>query len=318
MKYFIALDSGGTKTDAVLCDETGHILSRVLDKGCNAGDLGFPVARVRLADIMDRLLAGVQHPVAAVYAGIAGASPKSSGFPQDVLLPRIGSEAILQVANDGPMLITGMLGRADGCGMIAGTGSSLFVRQGGQIVSKIGGRGYLVDTGGSAFEIGRDGIAAAYRALDGQSEHTMLVEMLEQAMGFPVMKAHGHIYDKENGGRRYIASFARVVFDAWRQGDWAATAIIEEGARKQASLVKAAAKLFPGDFTVVLNGGVHLNVPDYAPLIQALVPQRAHLVRSDVPPVFGALLEAMYDAGLDPDPHGSIRQQFMADYARRN
>ncbi len=40
MRYFIAIDSGGTKTDAVLFDETGHIVARSLTMGCNAMDIG--------------------------------------------------------------------------------------------------------------------------------------------------------------------------------------------------------------------------------------------------------------------------------------
>ena len=40
MRYMIGIDGGGTKTERVLFDETGHILARDVRQGCNALDLG--------------------------------------------------------------------------------------------------------------------------------------------------------------------------------------------------------------------------------------------------------------------------------------
>ena len=38
MKYYIAIDAGGTKTDSVLFDQEGHVLARDLRRGANAFD----------------------------------------------------------------------------------------------------------------------------------------------------------------------------------------------------------------------------------------------------------------------------------------
>lgn len=46
MRCFIAIDSGGTKTDAVLFEETGHILARSLTQGCNAMDIGLSLIHI--------------------------------------------------------------------------------------------------------------------------------------------------------------------------------------------------------------------------------------------------------------------------------
>ena len=54
MRYFIAIDSGGTKTDAVLFDENGHIISRSLTKGCNAMDIGIDQACQHLLFVLNR------------------------------------------------------------------------------------------------------------------------------------------------------------------------------------------------------------------------------------------------------------------------
>lgn len=311
MRYVIAMDSGGTKTDCVLCDEQGNVVRRVVEQGCNALDLGYPVVEARMHSLMQKITRDVPGPIGAVFAAVAGQGPKAS-FPRDIIREYVQPETVVRPDNDGPCIITSMLGRADGCGMIAGTGSSLFVRKNGKIVAKIGGRGYLIDTGGSAFEIGRDGIAAAYQALDGQDEPTVLVELLEEAMGVPVMKSRSLIYDQKTGGRRYIASFARVVFRGWEMGDRVCCRIIDEGAEKQAKMVRAAAKHYDGEFTVVLSGGLHLHIPAYAELIRTKCPPQATLLRADVPPVYGGVVEAMLDAGIEPAD--TAKQNFMSTY----
>ena len=55
MRCFIAIDSGGTKTDAVLFDETGHILARSLTMGCNAMDIGIDTACQHLLSVLQAL-----------------------------------------------------------------------------------------------------------------------------------------------------------------------------------------------------------------------------------------------------------------------
>ena len=44
MDYYIGVDSGGSKTEFVLADETGHVLQRAVDSGCNPLDKGPDVA----------------------------------------------------------------------------------------------------------------------------------------------------------------------------------------------------------------------------------------------------------------------------------
>ena len=51
MRYFITIDGGGTKTDSVLFDETGHVVLRDISMGCNALDAGIEVAKNRFTEI---------------------------------------------------------------------------------------------------------------------------------------------------------------------------------------------------------------------------------------------------------------------------
>ena len=53
MKYYIAIDAGGTKTDSVLFDQEGHVLARDLRRGANAFDLGPMEAAARISGAVE-------------------------------------------------------------------------------------------------------------------------------------------------------------------------------------------------------------------------------------------------------------------------
>lgn len=59
-----------------------------------------------------------------------------------------------------------------------------------------GGRGYLLDKGGSGFHIGRDAICAAQDARDGTGKHTILTDLVEDKIGNTVWESIQDIYSK--------------------------------------------------------------------------------------------------------------------------
>lgn len=311
MRYFLAIDAGGTKTDAVVFDETGHIICRDLSAGNNGMDIGKELAVERLLGVLQRTSATVPERFTAIYGGIAGVMPLGD-FYSPAVLPLNYADSV-RFADDGPSMISSTIGHRDGCGMVCGTGSSCFIRIDGQPLRKVGGKGYLIDTGGSGFELGRDAIAMAFRAVDGRCEHTILVDLIEKQMGCPTERWMEKIYDSVSGGRPFIASFARTVFEARRLGDWAAQEIFERGASAMADLSYAAAKWFEGSFQIVISGGLPTNFPEYYQAIREKSSPRAELILAEAPPVYGSAVEALWDAGIEADE--AFRARFLAEYA---
>lgn len=309
MKYFIGMDGGGTKTDAVLFDDNGHILFREVNLGCNARDVGTETAKNRLKDIFLRLAdRAPDGEIESALCGIAGKKPYESAFVQEITeLVKIKN---LKMDGDISMLLSGMLGAVDGCGMVCGTGSSLGVRKNGKMTAMIGGRGYLIDAQGSGFSMAREGLYHVLRAIDGREEHTVLVELFEEAMGKTLADAISDIYD---GGRRYIASFAHLIFEGREMGDRACYEIIENGSYKMAELTWAAEKHFDGEFPVIMGGGLFAAYPQYAEMVKAKASPRAKMILPDVPPVYGAAVEAMGMAGLNCDE--TFKANFLNNYA---
>lgn len=310
MRRCIAIDSGGTKTEVILFDETGHILRRCLGAGGNATDIGIPEARRRLARCLDEVLSGTSPELEALYGGVAGVIQAGDVYTGHfhALYPKIKA---MRFEDDGFSIISGTLGHSDGCGMVCGTGSSLFVRIDGQPYRHIGGKGYLIDTGGSGFELGQSAIKMAMRAVDGRCHHTVLVELLEKILGEPV--SDRVIYKVHQGGRAYIASFAAAVFEGRKMGDKICCEIFTRQAALLADLTYPAAELFDGSFTVVAGGGIAANFPEYLDEIQRLAAPGAKIVLQQAPPVYGAAVEAMWHGGIGISDE--FKSRFLSDYA---
>ncbi len=310
MRYFLAIDAGGTKTDAVVFDETGHIICRDISAGNNGMDIGQEAAIDRLIQVLDRVSKTAPEKFTALYGGIAGVMPLGD-FYSPAVVPRNYADSV-RFEDDGRALISSTVARnIDAGGMVCGTGCSLYVRKVGEPLRKIGGKGYLIDTGGSGFELGRDAIAAAFRYAERRTGHTLLYDLIRERMGCEPEFWQRSIYHPVTGGRAYIASFAKHVFEAYRMGDWAAREIFDKGSSAMADLTFAAATWFEGDFPIVMSGGMVTNFPEYAKAIEAKSSTRAKLILADAPPVYGAAVEAMADGGLDVDD--AFRAQFMAD-----
>ena len=310
MKYCIAIDGGGTKTDTVLFDTEGNILARHVGPGNNPTDIGCDEARKRLMEDIDAVYHNAGGAVETLYGGIAGTLPNGDIYSDEI--SRRYDIRRVRIEDDGCNLISGAFGHADGCGMVCGTGSSLFVRREGQPLRHIGGKGYMIDTGGSGFEIGRDAICMALRAADGRIEHTVLQELLGEMLGCPVDDRV--IPMVHRGGRPYIASFAAAVFAGRRMGDRVCEEIFQRQSALMADLTYAAQTSFDGGFNVVAGGGIVSHFPEYFEAIKQKSAPGANLVLQNAPPVYGAAAEAMWDAG-EPVTE-SFRARFLEAYAQ--
>ncbi len=305
LRYLAAVDMGGTKAEGVVFKENGEVVCRVVEKGGAPFDNGVDYSVGNLCKCVDGLIAASPEKPVAFYLGAAACEyfmPQFTGA-----LSKYGFEK-LRVEGDGPSLISGVFGHSDGAGLICGTGSALYVRHGDEYYH-IGGGGHMIDSCGSGYVLARRAIRAALRAVDGSESPTMLVEMLEEAAGFPLWYRLDKVYE---GGRSYIASFAHVLFEARNKGDKVARRIFNEGAAELADVIWAEYNKNGGPFNLIFNGGIFKNYPEYASAVKALAPQDMSICFSDVPPVYGGAVEAMYDIGIVTDE--AFREKFMQGY----
>ena len=296
----IAMDAGGTKTEAVLFTSEGTVIKRIHTPGINHFNSGFDTA---CRDCLDQLKAASPAPVANAYVGM----PASQYFG-DTISRHIQAHAglpLVRTEADGYMLISAMLGHQDGAALVCGTGSGLYIRSKGAQYS-IGGWGYILDGCGSGFILGRRALNAVVRQADGRGEKTLITDLANAQMGGDVTERLPEIYA---GGRPAFAAFARTVFAARKQGDAVAERIFDGCADDLAEMVCTAHRR-SAISSLILNGGIFQHFPEYAEALGQRIPAGIALVSSDVPPLYGAVTEALYDAGLACSP--GFKQRFFA------
>lgn len=310
MKYIIAIDGGGTKTESVLLDDTGFCHAVDVTGGINALDVGLDCACQRLRDACHRLAAQVPQgaELSAIYGGVAACADyfgESFRRQLDPTLPKCGH---VRFEGDGGSLIAAVMGHTDGAGLISGTGSSIYIRSGDKL-QLYGGWGYLIDTLGSGYTIGRDAFLASYRSYDGRGPKTVLYDLIARQLGQPPENCVPRIYQ---GGRPFIASFAGLVFEARRMGDGEADRIFNDAVSALADLVGIADRILNKPFQVVAGGGLFAAFPELFEAVSAASPKNATLVRLTQRPIVGAVVEAAFDVGVVADE--AFRQRFLDSY----
>lgn len=316
MTYYIGIDGGGTKTEAVLCSSAGTVLSDVILSGSNPNDIGIQASIALLHHTIDKLLYAVPDVKDGadirLFAGIAGALNHLEELKLGIQhhLP----SAHIDVQTDAVNLICCELPVGDGACLICGTGSACFVRHENRFC-RIGGWGYLLDSGGNGYSIGRDILEAALMSHDGRGEQTCLSDLIFSLTGKRVESLITEIYD---GGKPYIASFAPLLLKGIEKNDPVSHRILARNAACAALMLNTANRILQKPFTAVLGGGINQHFfPYWQNEIKKHLSPNVTLLTTSMPPVFGAFAKALADDGfLYTD---SVRHEFKKTWNdRRN
>ncbi|MCQ2427300.1 MAG: hypothetical protein MJ137_02700 [Clostridia bacterium] len=296
-RLLAAVDIGGTKTAGLVFDENGRVYHALRDRGITPVDASLGDCLEHYKSVLARLIDAAEKAggkLQSTYCSIATIEHYTP-VVTDTLREEFGDRTgVLRAEPDGMCLISGMLGHSDGCAMICGTGSSLYVRSGDEFF-RVGGWGHYIDSCASGFVLGRLAIRAALREYDGRDPHTALTELINKKCGRPIQDDYDRIYAL---GRPYVASYAGCVFEARRMGDAAASEIFESCSSDLAELVTTACRRTGKLLTVILNGGIFSHYPEYAEAVRSKCPAGTEIISGDVPPVYGCTVEAMYSLGL--------------------
>jgi glucosamine kinase len=234
----LALDAGQTEIRVALTGERDPPRVRA------PGVLRLDGAAVGAGEVADALVAAVDAlgPLPAVEAIGVGLSGFEAAREEDLcrvdeaLRERVGA-ARVTIASDGVTSLLGALGERLGAVVAAGTGT-VCVARGPRRWAKVDGWGSLLGDAGSAFAIGRAGLDATLRELDGRGGSKALLAAAEQRFGEAVGMAEA-VY-RTPVPTRTVASFARDVARVAAEGDRVARSILEDAGRELAVTACAA------------------------------------------------------------------------------
>ena len=284
-RFLAAIDGGGTKTEFVLYTETGEIRKRLLLGGCNSNTVGMERAQTVLRTGLDQLLA-YEPNICAVYAGIAGCGLKSTQKKILTFLQKTYPMLQCNVASDVTNVIYNAPVEETCIAVICGTGSVIYAKT-KKAMHRLGGWGWLWESGCSGYDFGRDALQAALEEEEKMGPHTRLTAMIQGRLGGSAMEKLGEIYQLGQDG---IASFAAFVFEAYTEGDRVAEEILQKNARQLARFINAAAERYDCGKEVVIAGGLTHFKSVLAMVLQDKLDSGLRLYFSDKPPICGAAL----------------------------
>lgn len=323
-RFVVAVDGGGSKTDAVLLDLDGRVVARRRGRGSSPQIDGLD-SSVRTVDELIRAVLADREP-----ASLTQVSLYMSGLdlPAEIDAYRAAIDGLpwaipgIVVENDLHALLRAGTDEPDAVAIVCGTGmNAIGVRRDGAQVRFPALGGISGDWGGGS-SLGGEVLWNAARAADGRGPWTALHPMLLDALDADALD---EIIEDLHFGRRSettLASLAPLVFTAAAAGDAVAIGLVDRQADEVLAYTRACLSrldLLDAEVPVVVGGGVARSRD---PLLIGRVEEglarmapRATLLVVDAAPVLGAGLLALAAAGASADALNHAREELGADAA---
>ena len=261
--FLVALEGGGSHSQAVLLDSDGHLLQASRSTSVNTNFVSFELAQQAVVSAVKNVLqnAGidgceVRHFVTSLVGPPFGVETFGEFCPQAIFHSYREMQVVFAQA--------GIYGRPHGVGVVAATGATAWgTRADDNRQVFLGGWGSLLGDEGSAYAIGLLGLRAAAKAYENRAPApTRLVEAISQHFEIAVDDFHRevvHMAYQKPLSRTEIAGVAPVVTRLASQGDQMAVRITAKVANDLADLgLHAARRIFlqSETFDVVVAGGL--------------------------------------------------------------
>ncbi len=282
IKYSLGIDGGGTKTEFLLTDSDGNEIKRIILGGSNPVNLGVENTFAILNEGITKICQELSIAEISVFAGIAGCK---TGNIQELISDFLSGFgfASFDCGSDIDLVLEVALKGKNGTAVIMGTGIVAYARS-GEKLRRTGGRGYMIDKGGSGFHFGSDALNSAFEFLDGRGGSETILKLVENKLGKKLEDSVTEIY---NGGASLVASFAPVVFEAYNLGDDVAKAIIDRNAFEAAKIINGAKK--NTDDKIIVCGGLCKQKEILYPFLMKYIESEFPVIFSDEPMVNGAV-----------------------------
>ncbi|MGH9379547.1 MAG: N-acetylglucosamine kinase [Thermoanaerobaculia bacterium] len=310
MRYVLGIDAGGTKTVGLLADDEGKVLRDTRAGGANLrlhGELGVEKVLYQVLEALDP-----PDPVAAACLGMAGVDRAEDKAVIDDVLRRLGLRQGVRIVNDAYVALVAGSSAGIGIVVVSGTGSIAYGIDPQGHTARSGGWGPLLGDEGSAFWLGHAAVRQGVRATDGRGPATSLYDRIRERVG--VEETSGLVewfYDQELSRDR-VARLASVVEEAARDGDGAASDLLNQAAEHLARAARSVSRqlTFADGYPVVLAGGAFRACPSlHARLEACLDLPKARVVRLEAEPATGAVQLALDQlrshSGRATEPEGS-------------
>jgi N-acetylglucosamine kinase-like BadF-type ATPase len=245
-KYFLGVDGGGTKTEFVLIDTMGNVISTYQTGTSYYVQIGFEALNQLLMQGIHAVLNSVSatsEDIAYAFFGLPAYGEDTHAIPLLNAAPaKVLHHQRYTCDNDMISGWAGSLGCRDGINIVAGTGSIGYGERAG-ISARSGGWSQVFSDEGSAYWIAISGLNAFSRMSDGRLEKGLLHDVIMQTLGLKRdLDLCCYVLGEKNLSRDSIAALAKLVSIAAEAGDPTARNIFNSAAYELAAIVNAIRK----------------------------------------------------------------------------
>jgi N-acetylglucosamine kinase-like BadF-type ATPase len=322
-RYVIGADGGNSKTDVALSTVDGEVLARVQSGGTLPHVTGMDRTAQDLADLVRtaRTQAGIPDEariaVGAFY--LANVDVPADEQAATAALRQLDVVEQLVVHNDAFAVLRAGSIRGWGVAVTAGAGvNAVGVHPNGK-VARFLSLGDITGDWGGGHGVSVAGLGAAVRAEDGRGPDTKLTVRVAEHFALDTAEAVALAIHRREIPYTAVHTLAPVIFRAASEGDQVAREIVlrlgDEVAIMATTLLRRL-DLLATDADVVLGGGTLQSGNDIVldrieTLLCAAAPD-ARVRVLDVPPVVGALVEALALGGASPEAQERARAAYHA------
>ncbi len=300
MAYYIGLDGGGTKTKCVVVDEKMNILSEHIGGPSNFLVFGLSEVTESLLNLISDSVKQADIDISeidSILLGTAGAGRREDAERLEKSFIQRAGELNLTikkfvVESDARIALEGAFSGKPGSILIAGTGSIMFGKDSEGNIHRVGGFGRIFGDEGSGFHIGRSGLTAVAKQLDGRGESTRLSLLLKDKFNITTSKELILAVYKNNFD---IATIAPLVIQAADVGDAICINIIQNEVDELLLHIESMKKLITEDeLKISLIGGTITTDNLYAKLFKEKANNIEGVIISEpeLEPAVGAALMA--------------------------
>ncbi len=299
--YYIGIDGGGTKTEALLCDREGTILAKSIAGSTNIKSRSEEEVRKEVLQVITSLTYKlVQREIVAIYVSTAGGDrvedqERWGKWLLECLPDFSGS---ITVTNDAYGALASGTFSMEGTVLIAGTGSIAYSINPNKAPVRVGGWGYLFGDNGSGYDIGRQ----ALKVLGDMHDNVQKLdeEFVGNVLTYLTLKSVPEIITSIYEGdypRLKIASLAKCVIKLGEHGNPTALCILDDACESLMKLVKV---VHNETSSIVLCGGLFQSAffrkTFERKLNESFVKQK--VAYPDLSPAVGACICALLTTGL--------------------
>jgi N-acetylglucosamine kinase-like BadF-type ATPase len=302
----VAIDGGGSKTDAVALTLDGRVVGRASGPGTSPHFIGVDAAIAQIDQLVGEVVGA--HPVAQANVYLSGLDlPIEVATFAGALAKRSWSEATTVVDNDLFALLRSGTSEPDAVAVVCGTGINALGRRSDGTVARFAALGTISGDWGGGTGLGEAAIWHAARDADRRGPSTSLTAAVPGAFG---LSSVAEVTEGLHLGKLVygdLALLAPVVFEHADRGDTIAGQLVERQGIEIAIMAISCLErldLLGREVPVVLGGGILAKRHErlWAALeseLHARAPM-AVITHVTTSPIVGAALLALESVGAEP------------------